>query len=127
MRIGGGASIEIVIIFPRFIIILPFIHAFGEVLENSIYIYISVHRGSYVNAHVLFNLLNVMGKRDKMRGFPSILSLFGNESNRFNNTGARMLDSIYHITLKAFCNHIFGVKTLGFCHMRNFMTFPENL
>ena len=27
-----------------------------------------------------------------------------------------MLDSIYHI-LKLFLNHIFGMKTLGFCHM----------
>ena len=33
-----------------------------------------------------------------MRGLPSILSLFRNEFNKFNNTGARMLDSIYHIT-----------------------------
>ena len=34
------------------------------------------HRGSYMNAHVLLNLLNELGKRDKMRGLPSILSLF---------------------------------------------------
>ena len=33
-----------------------------------------------------------------MRGLPSILSLFRNEFNKFNNTGARMLDSIYHMT-----------------------------
>ena len=30
-----------------------------------------------------------------------------------------MLDSIYHMTLKLFSNHIFGVKTLGFCHIRD--------
>ena len=30
----------------------------------------------------------------------SILSLFRNEFNKFNNTGARMLASFYHITLK---------------------------
>ena len=29
-----------------------------------------------MNAHVLLNLLNKLGKRDKMRGLPSILSLF---------------------------------------------------
>ena len=40
-----------------------------------------------MSAHVLLNLLNELGKRDKMRGLPSILSLFRNES-----------DSIYHIT-----------------------------
>ena len=29
-----------------------------------------------MSAHVLLNLLNEFGKRDKMRGLPSILSLF---------------------------------------------------
>ena len=72
-----------------------------------------------MRAHVLSNLLNELRKRDKIRGLVSILSLFRNESNKFNNTGARMLDSIYHMTLELFWNHIFGVKTLGFCHMRD--------
>ena len=44
-----------------------------------------------MSARVLLNLLNELRKRDKMRGLPSILSLF-------NNTRARMLDSIYHMT-----------------------------
>ena len=47
---------------------------------------------------VLLNLLNELGKRDKMRGLPSILSLFRNMFNKLNNTRARMLDSIYHMT-----------------------------
>ena len=51
-----------------------------------------------MSAHVLLNLLNELGKRDKMRGLPSILSLFRNEFNKYNNTRARMLDSIYHMT-----------------------------
>ena len=51
-----------------------------------------------MSAHVLLNLLNELGKRDKMRGLPSILSLFRKELNQFNNTRARMLDSIYHMT-----------------------------
>ena len=59
-----------------------------------------VHRGSYMSAHVLLNLLNKLGKRDKMRGLPSILSLFRNEFNKFNNAGPRMLDFIYHMTLR---------------------------
>ena len=59
-----------------------------------------VNRGSYMSAHVLLNLLNELGKRDKMRGLPSILFLFRNEFNKFNNTRARMLDSIYHMTLR---------------------------
>ena len=37
-----------------------------------------------------------------MRGLPSILSLVRNDFNEFNNTGARMLDSIYYMTLKLF-------------------------
>ena len=48
--------------------------------------------------HVLLNLSNELRKRDKMRVLPSILSLFRNEFNKFDNTGARMLDSIYHMT-----------------------------
>ena len=51
-----------------------------------------------MSAHVLLNLLNELGKRDKMRGLLSILSHFCNEFNKFNNTRARMLDSIYHMT-----------------------------
>ena len=51
-----------------------------------------------MSAHILLNLLNELGKRDKMRGLPRILSLFFNDFNQFNNTRARMLDSIYHMT-----------------------------
>ena len=51
-----------------------------------------------MSAHVLLNLLNKLGKRDKMQGLPSILSLFCNEFNKFNTTRARMFDSIYHMT-----------------------------
>ena len=58
------------------------------------------YRVSHMSAHVLLNLLNELGKRDQMRGLPSILSLFRNEFNKFNNTRARMLDSIYHMTLR---------------------------
>ena len=41
-----------------------------------------------MSAHVLLNLLNELGKRDKMLDKPRI------EFNKFNNTRARMLDSI---------------------------------
>ena len=34
-----------------------------------------------LNAHGLLNLSNELRKRDKMRGLPSILSLFRNEFN----------------------------------------------
>ena len=46
-----------------------------------------------MSAHVLLNLLNLLRKRDKMRG----------KFNKFNNTRARMLDSIYHMTLNLLC------------------------
>ena len=52
--------------------------------------------------HVLLNLLNKLKKRDKTQGLPSILALFRNKLNYFNNTGARMLDSFYHMTLELF-------------------------
>ena len=83
-----------------------------------------------MSAHALLNLLNELGKRDKMRGLPSILSLFRNEFNKFNNTRERMLDSIYH--------HKFMTNTLKSdfwrkktCYVRNVVmdaiTFPVNL
>ena len=43
-----------------------------------------------MSAHVLLNLLNELRKRDKIC----------NEFNKFNNTRARKLDSIYHMTLR---------------------------
>ena len=49
-----------------------------------------------MSAHVLLNSLYKLRKRDKMRGLPSILSLFRDKFNKFNNTGAPMLDSISH-------------------------------
>ena len=53
-----------------------------------------------MSTHVLLNLLNNLGKRDKMQGLPSIFSLFRNLISKFNNTRARMLCSIYHMTLR---------------------------
>ena len=51
-----------------------------------------------MSAHVLLNLFNELGKSDKMQGLPSIFSLFCKEFNKFNNTRARMLASICHMT-----------------------------
>ena len=73
-----------------------------------------------MSAHVLLNLLNKLGKRDKMR----------NEFNKFNNTRARMLDSIYHMTnsLKPdFWRK--NVIILSLCTQRCYgrITFPVNL
>ena len=65
-----------------------------------------------MSAHVLLTLLHKLGKTDKIAGLPSILSLFRNEFNKFNNTRARMLDSIYHMTLRLLKNLISAVKML---------------
>ena len=53
------------------------------------------NRGFYMSAHILLNLLNELGKRDKMQGLQCILLLFPNKLNKFNNTGTPMLDSNY--------------------------------
>ena len=39
----------------------------------------AINRGSYMSAHVLLNLLNELGNRDKMQGLRSILSLFNDK------------------------------------------------
>ena len=56
-----------------------------------------INRESYMSAHVLLNLLNELGKRDKMWGLPSILSLIRSKFNKFNKSGAQILDSVYHM------------------------------
>ena len=68
-----------------------------------------------MSAHVLLNLLNELGK-EKMRGLSSILSLFRNEFNEFDNTLAQMLDYIYYMSLRTLLNLISGIKTVYFCH-----------
>ena len=54
-----------------------------------------------MSALVLLNLSKELRKRDKMQSLSSILSLFHNEFNKFNDTGAQMLDSIYHMKLRS--------------------------
>ena len=54
-----------------------------------------------MSAQVLFNLLNELEKTDKMYSRAFYL-FFSNEFNKFNNTGARMLASIFYLTLKLF-------------------------
>ena len=61
----------------------------GEsILKTIIFKTSKLDRGSYSSAHVLLNSLNNLEKRDKMRGLKSILFLFHNEFNLFNNRGA---------------------------------------
>ena len=39
-----------------------------------------------MSTHVLLNLLKELRKSNKMQGLPSILLLFRNKFNKFNNT-----------------------------------------
>ena len=73
-----------------------------------------LYRGSYLSAHVLLNSLNELRKRDKMRGQPSILSLF--LQRVYNNTGAQMFDSINHMTLNLI-KITFLALISRFCHL----------
>ena len=54
-----------------------------------------------MNAHVLLNLLNEFGKKIRCEALLSIVPVFPNEFNKFSNTGARMQEPIYHMTLKS--------------------------
>ena len=53
-----------------------------------------------MSAHVLLNLLNELGKVIKCSANLAFYHFFAKTFDKFNNTGARMLDSIYHMTLK---------------------------
>ena len=61
---------------------------------------IKLHRGSYLKSKCFIEFINELRKSDKMRGLSSILWLFRDEFNKFNNTGTLMLDSISHMTLR---------------------------
>ena len=52
-----------------------------------------------MSVHVLLNLLNELKIAIKYKDCRA-LSLFRNEFNKLNNTGAGILDSICHMTLK---------------------------
>ena len=92
-----------------------------------------LHRGCYMSAQVLFDLINELGKKIICEDLPSILSIFSNEFNKFNNTGTRMEGSIYHDTKITFIID-FRTKTSRFRHTkrrrfngRQHITYPGNL
>ena len=51
-----------------------------------------------MSAHVLLNLSKELEKAIKCEAC-RVFSLFRNKFDKFNNTGAQMLDSIYHIKI----------------------------
>ena len=64
----------------------------------------------YVSAHILLNLLNELGKKIRCDALLSILLVCTSKFNKFNNTGARIQDSIYHMTLKSHLFVFFATK-----------------
>ena len=73
-----------------------------------------------MSAHVLLNLFNEFGESDKMRGLPSILSLFHNEFNKFNkyiSTNVRFyLSYDINIIIKSY---FWRENVKSFCYMRD--------
>ena len=66
-----------------------------------------------MSVHVLLILLSSLAKEKKPEACRAF-NLFCNKLNKLNNTGAQMLDSIYHMILKILKNCIFGVKMSRF-------------
>ena len=52
-------------------------------------------KDNFLTSPVLLNLLNSLGKSNKMLDKSCILSLFSNLFNKLNNTGSLMLDPVF--------------------------------
>ena len=70
-----------------------------------------LYRGSYMRAHVLWNLVNKLRKMDKMWGLSSILLIFRNEfDNKFNNTRTNGVGSDFFTNLFLWVPGLTGPK-----------------
>ena len=66
-----------------------------------------------MSAHVLLNLLNKLGKRDKIRGLPSILFIFRNEFYKFSYSKSMNVRFYLSYNIKlTFQSHFSRFKTL---------------
>ena len=65
-----------------------------------------------MSAHVLLNLFNKLRKNYKCEFCLTFYRFFRNKFYKFNYTGARMLDSIYHRTLKLLKKSHFWCKNV---------------
>ena len=68
-------------------------------MVSFIFIDIKVQR-SYMSAHVLLILLHELGKKRLNARFAEHFDSFSQRVTKVKNTGARMLDSIYHMTFR---------------------------
>ena len=80
-----------------------------------------LHRRSYMSASFfLLNLLITGSGKEILRCHDLYSNLSFFFGNKFDNTGAQMLDHIYYMTLKLFLNMViavfFGVKAIRFCY-----------
>ena len=69
-----------------------------------------------VSPNVFKNLLDELWKKMICEAVPSIVWVSPNVFNKFNNTGARMQDSIYRMPLKSRLISDFCTKTSIFRH-----------
>ena len=69
-----------------------------------------------MSAHVLLNLLNELRKKIICEALPSILSIFFNEFNKFNNTGSTNAKFYLSYDTKIAFISKFCTKTLRFRH-----------
>ena len=90
-------------------------------LNNKHNIYATPLRSSYfvllkyIEDRII-EFIKRVGENDKMRGFAKHLIGFPNKFNKFSNTGTRMQDSVYHMTLKSHFIGKFCTKTSQFRH-----------
>ena len=65
----------------------------------------------YIRAHILLNILNELGKEIKCEACRAFYRVFATRLiYKSNNTGARMLDSYYHMALRLLLSRVFGVN-----------------
>ena len=69
-----------------------------------------------MSAYILLNLLYKFWEKIRCEALPSILSFCPNVFNKFTNTGARMQDSIYPMTLNLHLIQDFRIDTSSFYH-----------
>ena len=73
------------------------------------------------------NLLNELRKIDKIASWAFDL-FFATSLNKFNNTGAGMIDSIYHMTLELLKKNVFfGINCIVWCENFKILPLSQNV
>ena len=77
----------------------PLFQTLSELYPTNFLGPVVVHMEDFTWVFMLLNLLNELGKAVKCKACQAFIA-FSHEFDKFNNTRAQMLDSIYHRTLK---------------------------